>query len=554
MSLVGRAVRAARRFLAGSGERGRVVVDTDCQAIACEGRRWGAEVPFLRAAALAADATPMIDNVLAMLERLSDDFAAVVLLQPTSPLRTAEDIAACWRVFDANARPSVLSVTAQEHAPEHTLRLEREGVGSWAWPQSAPESRRQDLPRSMRPSGAVYVNTPAFLRKERRFFLAGVTRGVELPRDRSIDVDTADDLLLAELIERSRGVSPLVVGARAIGPGTPCFVIAEAGVNHGGDVAIAHRLVDAAADAHADAVKFQTFDPERLVAQTAAMADYQMRNTGRAGTQAEMLRALVLPREAHAALQSHATQRGLIFLSTPFDEGSADFLESLGVPAFKMASGELTNHPFLRHVASKGRPLLLSTGMADMHEVAMALEAVESAGNPPVGLFHCVTNYPADASDANLLAMSSMRAAFGRPVGWSDHTLGAEISLAAVAAGAVIIEKHFTLDRSMAGPDHAASLSVEELASLVRGIRAVESSIGTGVKRPQPSELPLIAAARKSLHARHDLARGQSLLEDDLVALRPGDGIAPSRLPLIIGRTVSRAVAAGAKLDEEDLV
>jgi len=228
----------------------------------------------------------------------------------------------------------------------------------------------------------------------------------------------------------------------------------------------------------------------------------------------------------------------------------ADFLERLGLPAFKVASGELTNHPLLRHVARKGRPMLLSTGMADIVEVAAALEAVEGA---PLALFHCVTNYPASPSDANLRAMGSMRAAFGVPTGWSDHTEGIEISLAAVASGADLIEKHFTLDRNLPGPDHRASLDPRELGALVRGIRAVEASLGDGIKRPRPSELPLVAAARKSLHVARDLAAGHRLVAQDLIALRPGTGISPARLEEMVGRPVRVALRTGVLLAEEHL-
>lgn len=552
ISLTGRAVRVGIAFLSSSAVDGMVLVDTDSEAIAEEGRRWGAQVPFLRPSALGAHTTPMIENVLAALDS-AGRFDVVVLLQPTSPLRSVRDVALCWAAFDPRRAPSVIGVTPSSHPPEQTLRLGADGIASWAWPESSSDSRRQDLPTGFRPTGSVFINSVDHLRKEKRFLAPGITRGVVLPVESSVDIDSADDLAMAESMVRARAAEPLMIGRRAIGPGEPCFVIAEAGVNAGGSVDLAHQLVDVAADAGADAVKFQTFNPDLLVAKDAPMAAYQVSNTGRSGSQAEMLRGLVLPHEAYASLQQHAHRRGLLFLSTPFDEASADLLEELGVPAFKMASGELTNHPFLRHVAMKGRPMLLSTGMANIYEIGEALDVIQASGHPQIGLFHCVTNYPASPSDANLNAMASMLAAFSKPVGWSDHTEGVEIALAAVALGASIVEKHFTLDRSLPGPDHKASLDPRELMAMVHGIRAIESSLGDGAKRPRPSELPLIVSARKSLHLTRDLPAGHLMERSDLVALRPGDGIPPSRLGTVLGKALGAPRKSGDKLREEDL-
>jgi sialic acid synthase SpsE len=283
------------------------------------------------------------------------------------------------------------------------------------------------------------------------------------------------------------------------------------------------------------------------------MAAYQVANVGKVKSQAEMLAELVLPRDAHAELKAHAEERGILFLSSPFDPASADFLDELGVPAFKLGSGELTNHPFLAHLSKKGKPLVISTGMADMVEVDAALGAVFSHGDPEVLLLHCVTSYPASAEDANLRAMQTMRAAFGLPVGFSDHTVGIHVALAAVAMGAPAIEKHFTLDRTLPGPDHKASLLPEELSELVRNVREIERARGDGAKIPKPAELPLLAAARKSLHAARDLPNGHVLIASDLIALRPGTGLSPARLSALIGRRLSRAVAAGDLLEEGDL-
>jgi sialic acid synthase SpsE len=266
-----------------------------------------------------------------------------------------------------------------------------------------------------------------------------------------------------------------------------------------------------------------------------------------------LLDALVLPREAHPELVLHARERGIEFLSSPFDEGCADFLEELGVVAFKAGSGELTNHSFLRHVARKGRPFLISTGMATMVEVAEALQAVRAAGDPPVALFHCVTNYPAAPEDCNLACMANMRSAFRVPTGWSDHTEGIFMSLAAVALGADLIEKHFTEDRSLPGPDHLASVEPNELGELVRQIRALEAGRGNGIKAPRPAELPLIEAARRSLHSARALPAGHTLSAADFIALRPGTGISPVKLGALLGRRLSVAVQAFEMIEERHL-
>ncbi len=257
------------------------------------------------------------------------------------------------------------------------------------------------------------------------------------------------------------------IAGRPVGPGAPCFVIAEAGVNHNGDAALALRLVDAAAAAHADAVKFQTFRAEAVAAAEAPKAAYQQASTGGAESQLDMLRRLELSTDGHHAVVERCRDRGILFLSTPFDEQSADFLDAMGVPAFKIPSGELTNAALVSHVARKGRPMIVSTGMATLGEVDEAIRTIAASGNPPVALLQCVTNYPADPATANLRAMHAMAAAFDVPTGYSDHTRGVETALAAVALGACIVEKHFTLDRLLPGPDHAASLEPGELAQLI---------------------------------------------------------------------------------------
>jgi N,N'-diacetyllegionaminate synthase len=347
-------------------------------------------------------------------------------------------------------------------------------------------------------------------------------------------------------------MNPLSIAGREVGTGRPAFVIAEAGVNHNGQVELAERLVDIAADAGCDAIKFQTFDPALLATPNAAKAEYQRETTGAVGTQLEMLNALVLPRDAHARLQQRARDRGLMFLSTPFDEPSADFLEELDVPAFKVASGDLTNVLLLKHLAKKRRPLLVSTGMATLDEVLAAVAALKTYGATEIALFHCVSNYPAEPVDCNLRAMATLRAATGLPVGWSDHTLGIDVTVAAVALGAELVEKHFTIDRTLPGPDHRASLEPAELAAMVRGIRNTEAALGDGRKEPRPAERAVAAVARRSLCYREDLAVGARVEERNLIALRPGTGIATTELDTIVGRRLHKPARRGQAVSLDD--
>jgi len=341
--------------------------------------------------------------------------------------------------------------------------------------------------------------------------------------------------------------------ARLIDPDRPCFIIAEAGVNHNGRLETGLALVEAAARAGADAVKFQTFKAERLAGPLAPKAPYQARTTGGAESQQEMLQRLELGRSEHEALLAKCGEEGIEFMSTPFDEPSADLLEGLGVALYKLPSGELTNLAFLAHVARKGKPMILSTGMADLSEVEAAVESVRAAGNPPLVLLHCLSAYPAKPEEVNLRAMETMARAFGLPVGFSDHSLGLEIALAARALGARVIEKHFTLDRTMEGPDHAASLEPAELAALVRGIRKVEAALGHGRKEPAPSEAETAAVVRKSLVAARDIPAGTALTPEMVALKRPGTGLPPGMGPRIVGRTALRLIREGELISLEML-
>ncbi len=337
-------------------------------------------------------------------------------------------------------------------------------------------------------------------------------------------------------------------------------MIAEAGVNHNGEFALAKELVDKAADAKADAVKFQMFDPDEIASEQTPLAGYQEKSAS--GSQHEMLRSLVLPRDNFRALKAHAESLGLAFITTPFDADAALFLAGLGVQIMKIPSGELTNIPFLERVAALGIFTILSTGMATIDEVRDAV-APFVALNVPFALLHCVSSYPAPRDQANLRAMETLRREFPVPVGYSDHTQGIDVPLMAAALGAEIIEKHFTLDRTMKGPDHAASLEPDELTEMIRRMRDKDALktvdvppavLGDGVKRCQPCEEDVRRVGRRSVTIARDAAAGLVLTEDMLLIRRPGTGILPKDRVRMIGKTLSRALPAGSVVTWDDIL
>jgi len=323
------------------------------------------------------------------------------------------------------------------------------------------------------------------------------------------------------------------------------LVIAEAGVNHNGDLGMARQLIDAAAEAGADLVKFQTFSADRLVTTHAGKADYQIRATDGRESQHAMLRRLELSREMHEALIAHCALRGIRFFSTAYDSQSIDLLLELGADRFKIPSGEITNLPYLRHVGSLGKPVILSTGMATLGEIEAAVDVLERAGTPRgrVTVLHCNTEYPTPMADVNLRAMLTIRDAFGVAVGYSDHTKGIEVAVAAVALGATVIEKHFTLARNLPGPDHQASLEPDDLKAMVASIRNIESALGDGIKRPSPSEAKNRSAARRSLVAACAIRTGERFTEANVAVKRPGTGLSPMRWDEVLGRKAPRDFA-----------
>lgn len=320
-----------------------------------------------------------------------------------------------------------------------------------------------------------------------------------------------------------------------IGEGEPIFVIAEAGVNHNGQARLARKLIDVAVDAGVDAVKFQTFVTEEDISKYAELAPYQ-RIGSKAKSQLEMVKSLELSQDDFREISSYATRRNIMFLSTPFDKQSADLLDELNVPAFKIPSGEIVNAPLIEYIAAKGKPMIVSTGMSTMEEVREAVDIIRDKGNNKIVLLHCTSNYPAKIEDSNLKAMATLARTFRVPVGYSDHTEGVLVPAIASAMGACVIEKHFTLDKRLPGPDHKASLGPQELKKMVRTIRLVERALGTGQKIPVESEFEIMRVARRSIVAKVDIPKGSLITENMITFKRPGWGISPKNVKEVVGK------------------
>ena len=331
------------------------------------------------------------------------------------------------------------------------------------------------------------------------------------------------------------------------------LIIAEAGVNHNGNFELAKKLIDKAVESGADIVKFQTCKAENVISRYADKAEYQKVTTGEADSQLEMVRKLMLTYEEYGKLKEYCDEKGIGFLSTAFDQPSVDYLHSIGMKLWKIPSGEITNLPLLIKIAQLHEPIIMSTGMSELSEVAAAVKVLKDNGAADITLLHCTTEYPAPYEDVNLKAMDTMREAFGLPVGYSDHTKGLEIPVAAVARGACVIEKHFTLDRNMEGPDHKASIEPDELKSMVQQIRHVEVAIGDGVKRVSPSEEKNKDIARKSIIAKTDIQSGDTFSEENVTTKRPGSGIDPMRWFELLGKKAKHDYKEDYLIEEDEL-
>ncbi|MBD3637736.1 MAG: N-acetylneuraminate synthase [Crocinitomicaceae bacterium] len=335
---------------------------------------------------------------------------------------------------------------------------------------------------------------------------------------------------------------------------TNVIIIAEAGVNHNGSLDMAKKLVDTAVNAGVDYIKFQTFKTENLVSPDAAQANYQTENSGIEESQFKMLKKLELDKRAHEELINYCRNKGIKFLSTAFDLESIDLLDELGIELFKIPSGEVTNAPYIEKIAKKNKPVIMSTGMCNLEEVEAAYQILKKhLPADQITILHCSTDYPTKMPDVNLLAMQTLKEKFDVAVGYSDHTLGTEVPIAAVALGAKVIEKHFTLDKSLPGPDHKASLNPDELKIMVDAIRNIELALGNGKKQPTEAEKKNMTAARRSIHTRVALKKGTKITDNDLIMLRPGDGISPMKMQQILGKSVKEDIPAQHKLDWSDI-
>jgi len=336
------------------------------------------------------------------------------------------------------------------------------------------------------------------------------------------------------------------------------IIIAEAGVNHNGNYESAKKLILAAASAGADYVKFQTFKADKLVSKYAQKADYQKANVKESGdTQYGMLKKLEMSEEWHYELIKYSNECGIKFLSTGFDEERIDFLDSLNIDFFKVPSGEITNKPYLEHIAKKGKPIVISTGMSNLQEIKDAVDIFQKhqITKRDITILHCNTEYPTPMQDVNLLSMNIIQKELGVNVGYSDHTLGIEVPIAAVALGAKVIEKHFTLDKNMEGPDHKASLDPFELKQMVKSIRNIEKALmGSGFKEPSASEIKNIQIARKSIHTNKPLEKGHVIKKDDLIMMRPGDGISPMDIDLYLNKQIATSLPEGYKISKSDFI
>lgn len=326
------------------------------------------------------------------------------------------------------------------------------------------------------------------------------------------------------------------------------FIIAEAGVNHNGDIQLAKQLIDVAAESKADAVKFQTFISEKCIVKGTAKAKYQEKTTGKDEDQLDMIKKLELPYEAFVKLKEYCDKKQIIFISTPFDLESADFLNNIGIEIFKIPSGEITNYPLLKKIGQFHKKIIMSTGMSTIKEIQNAITILNSEETTDISLLHCNTQYPTPMEDVNLRAMLTLKKEFGVPVGYSDHTNGIEVPIAAVAMGAEIIEKHFTLDKNLPGPDHKASLEPDELKSMVTGIRNIEKALGSYEKKVTDSEQENIAIARKSIVASRFIKKGEVFTEENLAVKRPGTGISPMRWNEVVGKVSDK------DYDEDEMI
>ena len=549
----------------------KTIVSTDSPFYRRVARKYGADVPQLRPESLAGDEAGMWPTLQLAVETAEDDetYTDVILLQPTNPARIPTDLEkGLARLTEHSTADGVIGTSRADFHIRWQAVTDDSGFIKPLFNEGSKATRRQDVEAEGYINGLLYIFKRAHIDADGP--LDGQLLNLEVPETRSIDIDSEEQYDEARVkiesgfvdlpwvrtngYERDRNGadSVLNIDETFIGPELPTFIIAEAGVNHNGDPQKAYKLIDAASEAGADAVKFQTFIPDKLASSHAEKADYQKEQTDDS-SQKEMLEKLSLPLETFEKLKAYAEERGLIFLSTPFEDQSANTLDDIGLSAFKVGSGDLTNLPLLKQIARFGKPMLVSTGMATISEIEAAVDTIEQKGSPPLALLHCVSSYPTEHVDANLRAIETLEKRFDLPVGWSDHTLGTSVSVAAASMGAALIEKHFTLDKTLPGPDHQASLEPDELQRMVEQIREIEKVRGHGSKTPTAGERQTARTTRKSLFAARDIRKGERLERGDIEILRPPKGLAPSRLESVVGTEATQAIAKGEPFTEKHL-
>jgi len=538
-----------------------VFVSTDDPDIKKVAEEYGAAI-INRPIALAGDESPTLEALrhgVAFLDKERGINADnIILLQATTPLRRVEDIdSAISLYFDENADAVVSGVVAPHSYNPFWAKKIADGRLHMMFDSEKTASRRQDLPDIFWHNGQIYIAGKELLLSHGDWY-RGKCLPYVCPEKTFVNIDTLHDLNLAEnLIQEQRRQMvnriTLSVGEKKIGYRKPCFIIAEAGVNHNGDVDLALKLVDAAANAGVDAVKFQFFDPPNVTTPETSLARYQQENIGSGGNQIEMLKKLALTESEIGQLKLHAEEKGLVFMCTSHS-GLNEFkiLDRMGVAAHKVGSGDLLNLPVLQYLARTGKPIIIGTGMATMDEVKAVYRFLVQEGSQQTVFLHCTTEYPCPFDQINMRALTTMMDEIECPIGYSDHSLGIEVPLMAVSLGACVLEKHFTLDRTLPGPDHQASVLPDELERMVRQIRNIEDARGKAEKMPTAGEFETAGVARKSIVYARDLPEGTVLGEGDIAVKRPGTGMNPLRYFEVIGKKIKRSVPKDRLVDPGD--
>jgi N,N'-diacetyllegionaminate synthase len=533
----------------------RTFVSTDDLEIKNISKKFGAEV-IDRPSHLSKDDSPSFDCVLHVLNHLkeSENYVPniVVLLQPTSPLRTSEDINSAIKILFSGNYDSVISVS--ESNPSWSFSFEHnklKPILGWC----KLNERKQDLPKYYSPNGAIFVIKPKILIEKKSFYLEN--SGIYLmPSSKSFDIDTKEDLDLVNYFLSKKNSKIKVSDTVEINYNS-VFIIAEAGVNHNGSLELAKQLVDIAVDSGADAVKFQTYKTEELVTFNAKSADYQQKNINKNETQFEMLKKLELSEEDFLELKKYCDEKSILFLSTPHTESSVDFLNKI-MPLFKIGSGDLNNLPLLEKIAKLNKPIIISTGMGSFNEISEAINLIKKY-NKNLVVLHCTTNYPCSCDEVNLRYMLEIERTFNVLTGYSDHTEGIIVPTIAASLGAVVIEKHFTLNKDMSGPDHKASLNPEELKKMVFNIRnqtivdIPKETLGIKNKILSDSEKKISEIARKSIVAKSNINPGSIITKNLLIIKRPGTGILPKDLNKVLDKKAKKFISKDSLLTWEDL-